>query len=367
MGNKSGDSNAIGRREFMIVCASLYGAATTSRVRADVVPIEDGSWTLVLLPDTQHYAEKYPHIYDAQTQWIADHAKSHNIKYVLHEGDITNNNTIEQWDNALRSMNRLNEAVPYAFAPGNHDYGPKGTCTDRNSFFNESKYFGPGSFYAKQPSVGAFFDPKLTSSSYHTFDAGGKKWLVLALDWAPRDEIVTWANEVVAAHPDHQVMLVTHAYMYYDDTRYDWAEKDKKQTWNPHAYGMAKLPGETVNDGQQLWDKLVSRHKNFRFAFNGHVLVDGTGLLSSEGQHGNVVHQMLANYQFKENGGNGDMRLLEFKPDGDTVAVRTYSPHLDRFDEAYDQQFTLKMNELLPSLGPAVNKYKAPVPSSSVQ
>ena len=98
------------------------------RVRADVVPIEDGSWTLVLLPDTQHYAEKYPHIYDAQTQWIADHAKSHNIKYVLHEGDITNNNIIEQWDNALRSMNRLNGTVPYAIAPGNHDYGPKGNA-----------------------------------------------------------------------------------------------------------------------------------------------------------------------------------------------------------------------------------------------
>jgi Calcineurin-like phosphoesterase len=358
MAKSEAERQALGRREFIGLCTSFCAAAVASRVRGDVAPIDAGSWTLVLLPDTQHYAETYPHIYDAQTQWIADHAKSHNIKYVLHEGDVTNQNLVEQWDNALRSMNRLNDAVPYAIAPGNHDYGPKGTCTDRNSFFNESKYFGPGSFYSKQPSIGAFFDPKLTSSSYHTFDAGGKKWLVLALDWAPRDEIVAWANNVVAAHPDHLAMLVTHAYLYYDDTRYNWASKDKEQTWNPHAYGMAKLPGESVNDGQQLWDKLVSRHKNFRFAFNGHVLVDGTGFLSSTGEHGNFVHQMLANYQFKKNGGNGDMRLLEFKSDGDTLAVRTYSPHLDRFDEEYDQQFAVKMSEPHPPLGPAVKKQR---------
>jgi hypothetical protein len=118
---------------------------------------------------------------------------------------------------------------------------------------------------------------------------------------------------------------------------------------------MAKLPGDTQNDGEQLWQKLVSRHKNFRFTFNGHVLVDGTGFLSSRGENGNVVHQMLANYQFKENGGNGDMRLLEFKPDGNTVEVRTYSPHLDRFDTAFDQQFTLKMSEPFVPAGPAVN------------
>jgi hypothetical protein len=345
----------VGRREFMIACASLCGAAAASRAFGEAAPIEDGSWTLVLLPDTQVYARKFPAIYDAQTQWIADHAKSHNIKYALHEGDITDNNVVEQWDNALRSMNRLNGTVPYAMAPGNHDYGPNGSAADRKSFFNEPKYFGPGSVYAKQPSLGGFFDASQTDSSYHTFEAGGNKWLVLALEWAPRDAVVDWANEVVKSHPDHLIMLVTHAYMYYDDTRYDWATKDKKQTWNPHAYAMAKLPGDTVNDGQQMWEKLVSRHKNFRFTFNGHVLVDGTGFLSSKGANGNVVHQILANYQFKENGGNGDMRLLEFKPDGDTVEVRTFSPHLNRYDESYDQQFTLRMSELRPSLGPPVN------------
>jgi hypothetical protein len=208
--------------------------------------------------------------------------------------------------------------------------------------FTEERYFGVGSPNSRQSSLGGLFASGSTTNSYHTFEANGRKWLVIGLEWAPRDEVVEWGNKIAAAHPDHAIMLVTHAYMYYDDTRYDWAAKGNKQTWNPHDYSVAKVSGETVNDGEELWKKLVSKHPNFRFVFNGHVLGDGTGRLVSKDQHGNTVHQILANYQFKEEGGQGDMRLLEFLADGKTVKVRTYSPVLDRYDTAADQQFTLE-------------------------
>ncbi len=324
---------------LMTSCFCAFGAA---HAFSQVKPIQPGSWTLVILPDTQVYSRAYPDHYKKQTQWIVDHANSHNIKYVLHEGDITDNNVSEQWDNALQAMNILGDKVPYAMIPGNHDYGPGGNSADRNTMFNEGKYFGVGSAYAKQPSIGGFFEEDKTDNSFHTFEAGDRKWLVIALEWAPRDEVVAWAQDVVAKHPDHLAMLVTHAYMYYDDTRYDWAEKSHNQTWNPHSYPLAKLPNQTINDGEELWQKLVSKYPSFRFAFNGHVLGDGTGRLSSVGEHGNTVHQLLANYQFKEEGGMGDMRVLEFLPDGKTVEVRTYSPVLDRYDTAEDQQFELQ-------------------------
>jgi hypothetical protein len=321
---------------------------------AAALPIDPGSWTLAVLPDTQDYTEfNFPH-FTNQTQWIADHTTSHNIKYVLHEGDVTEHNNPVQWNRGLNSMNLLNDVVPYAIAPGNHDYGPNGFSGDRSSMFNQPEYFGLGSYYANQPSVGGFFEDGKTDNSYHTFSAGGKDWLVLALEWGPRDDVVAWANQVVTDHSDHLAMLVTHAYMYYDETRYDWATKGPQQQWNPNSYPIANLPGGSVNDGEQLWDKLVSKHENFRFVFNGHVIGDGTGFLSSVGDHGNVVHQMLANYQFKAQGGSGDMRLLEFLPDGETVVVRTYSPSLDRYDTKYDQQFTLNLNELHEPLGPPI-------------
>lgn len=327
---------------FLFFFATAFLALLRSRCAAEAKPLEAGSWTLVILPDTEVYSRAYPQHYKAQTQWIADHTKSHSIKYVLHEGDITDNNLPEQWDNAVQAMKILDGKVPYAIVPGNHDYGPNGDAADRTTMFTEERYFGIGSPNSHQPSIGGFFEADSTENSYHAFDAGDREWLVIGLEWAPRDEVVEWANKVVAAHPDHSIMLLTHAYMYYDDTRYDWATKGNNQTWNPHSYGVAKVPRETVNDGEQLWQKLVSKYPNFRFTFNGHVLEDGTGRLVSKGVHGNTVHQILANYQFKEEGGRGDMRLLEFLADGKTVKVRTYSPVLDRYDTATDQQFTLE-------------------------
>jgi hypothetical protein len=312
---------------------------------AEVDPIAEGSWTLAVLPDTQIYAEAYPQHFDAQTRWLVENADSHNIRFVLHEGDVTNQNTPEHWDNARKSMALLDGKLPYAVAPGNHDYGPGGNAADRESCFNESKYFGPGSPYAIQPTLGGRFEGAKADNTWHTFDAGGQRWLVIALEFAPRNEVVAWADKVVADHPELPVILVTHAYMYSDDTIYDWAAKGAGQSWNPHAYGVAKQPGETVNDGQQLWDKLVSKHKNFRLVFNGHVLNDGTGYRSTAGAAGNPVHQMLANYQFKTEGGQGDLRLLEFKKDGDII-VRTYSPVLDRHDRAEDQEFTIRLDKL---------------------
>ena len=46
------------------------------------------SFTIVLLPDTQNYAEKYPETYIAQTLWIRERRKVDNIKFAIHLGDI---------------------------------------------------------------------------------------------------------------------------------------------------------------------------------------------------------------------------------------------------------------------------------------
>jgi hypothetical protein len=341
----------VGRLVAVITTVSTLNVGVDSPAIADPPPISPGSWTLAVLPDTQIYAQSYPQHFTAQTTWIRDNAEAFNIRYVLHEGDVVNNNNVAQWDNALASLNILNGTVPYAIAPGNHDYGPNGSASNRNSLFNDPSYFGQGTFYADQASIGGFYEAGRTDNSYHTFTAGGEQWLILALEFGPRDEVVDWANGIVGGHPEHQVMLVTHAYMYFDETIYDWAANGSSQSWNPHSYGVASLPGG-VNDGQELWDKLVSKHDTFRLTFNGHVLGDGTGFRSTLGDAGNVVHQMLANYQFKSEGGMADMRLLEFKPDGLTVEVRTWSPVLDRLDTGFDQQFTLKLDETHPPLIP---------------
>jgi hypothetical protein len=327
------------------VVASWLGASV---VFAAPLPITPGSWTLAVLPDTQNYAESYPATFNAQTRFLADYRNTLNLGFVLHEGDVTDDNLIPQWENASAAMQILDSAgVGYALAPGNHDLGPDGYTADRTSYMADCF---PVSRLAAQPTFGGVYpgvdnrEINSPQNNYSLYSAGGTDWVALALEFGPRNEVVDWADGVLKAHPDRQAMIVTHAYLYSDDTRYDWAAKGTAQEWNPYSYGIANQTGG-VNDGEDLWRKLKN-NPNVKFIFSGHVLNDGTGYLASVADHGNVVHQMLANYQFLPNGGQGYLRLLEFLPDNETVHVRTYSPVLDSYLTAPDQDFIISLNTM---------------------
>jgi len=310
-------------------------------------PFVPGSWTLVVLPDTQIYSESYPELFKDQTRWIVANKDRYNIKYVLHLGDIVNvpMATI-QWTNAKAAMSIMDGAVPYAFVTGNHDHGLTGVASDRSTIVNN--YF-PVSNYTSWPTFGGTMQSNRIENSYHLFSAGGVDWLILALEWGPRNGAVAWANQIVTNYPNRKVIMLTHAYTYFDDTRYDWAAKGAAQTWSPYSYGTASDPDGT-NDGEDLWRKLVKIHPNFVMVFNGHVLNDGLGRLSSTNDFGQVVHQMLVNYQMKALGGEAYLRLVEFLPDGKTVQVKAYSPLYGTYKTDGQNQFTLTLQP--PLFGP---------------
>lgn len=157
---------------------------------------------------------------------------------------------------------------------------------------------------------GAFEEGKM-DNVWYTFKAAGIKWLILCLEFGPRNNVLDWAGEVVKKHPHHKVIINTHAYMYSDDTR--MGEGDR---WLPQKYGLGKDTGENaVNNGEQMWDKLVSKYPNILFVFSGHVLNGGVGTLVSTGEQGNKVYQMLANFQDGVKGTNrgqtGFLRIVD--------------------------------------------------------
>ena len=293
-------------------------------------------FTLVLLPDTQVYAEKYPDIFYAQTKWIADNAEK--FSFVLHQGDITNRNAEAEWIVAARAMSALEGKIPYTVVVGNHDLGTRGTSDSRNAdLFNQ--YFPYGK-HSAMPGFGGALEAGKMEKTWYTFNAGGKKWLILSLEFAPRNKVLAWAEQVIKDHPNHKIILNTHAYMYSDDTRMAAAREHK---WLPDRYGLGKATGEeAANDGDQIWDKLLSLYPGVMLAFSGHVLNDGVGTLVSTGKNGNKVYQMLANYQMGPNGGNGFLRLVTIDRKNKRISVKTYSPHLDEFNTAADQQFVFE-------------------------
>lgn len=303
------------------------------------LPAKD-SFTLAILPDTQNYSEKYPELFVAQTEWIVANRDKRKIAAVLQLGDITNHNTEPEWKNAVAALSKLDGEVPTFLTLGNHDYSEKGSCKDRTTLFN--KYFDLAKV-RKTPNFGGVYDnePEQLENAYYTFEAGGQKFLVLCLEFGPRADVVRWANAVLAKHPEHATILNTHAYMYFDETRYDWAKYAAKQTWNPHAYAVAKATNDDVSDGEELWQKLIRNNPQVFLTLNGHVLNDGLGRLSSENARGKPVHQLLVNFQMKPKGGDGWLRLMEFSPSRKTISVVDYSPTREQQNHSTQNKFEL--------------------------
>jgi hypothetical protein len=295
-----------------------------------------GPFNIVLLPDTQIYSLRFPEVFLAQTQWIAEKADS--FVFVLHQGDITHNNTDEEWKNAINALFLMDNKVPYTFVAGNHDLGPKGAGSNRDSELMNQ--YLPYEKYSRMQGFGGAFEPGKMDNTWHTFKAGGYHWLILSLEFGPRNKVLEWANDVIASHPRHKVIINTHAYMYSDNTR---MSPIRGHNWVPQRYGVGKQTGEDeVNDGEMMWEKLISRHPNIMLVFSGHVLNSGVGKEISIGKHGNPVYQMLANYQMGTKGGNGFLRIIRIDTKQGNISVKTYSPYINEYNKDPEHQFVVE-------------------------
>ncbi|MEI7900893.1 MAG: metallophosphoesterase [bacterium] len=280
-------------------------------------------FAVIVLPDTQNYAARFPDTFTVQTAWIKEQKDARNIACVILEGDITDRCTEPEWKVADQAMSVLDGVAPCCMVMGNHDYEQcKPSKRDATQF---NRHFGSQRF-DKKPWYGGHYGEG-NENAYYLIPAGKTNLLVLCLEFGPRDEVLAWADKVVSGHKRHLAIVVTHSYTYSDDTRTGTGDK-----WNVHEYGCP-------NDGDEMWDTFVKNHENIVLVLSGHILNDGLGRLTSVGVKGNKVHQILANYQMKPNGGNGWLRIMTFLPAEKKIAVTTYSPLLKQYAEDADNQF----------------------------
>ena len=228
-------------------------------------------------------------------KWIANNAESKKIKQVIGVGDITHTDSASEWKIAHTAISQLNGIVPYTLVRGNHD--------NRKTFFDY--YFGgvapdTSSSYIDQTidcyeGYGVEYRARNTA---HVFSAGNLDYLIIALDFGAEDEVLEWANKVVEAHPDHTVIVTTHAYQSATGPRLNGLQADSPSVYNPGYITDYGYPADTVfNDGSDMWNKFLRKHKNISMVFSGHVI--NTKLVYEEaiGDHGNVVQQIMVNAQ----------------------------------------------------------------------
>jgi len=298
-----------------------------------------GDFTVVVLPDPQNYTQYYPQIFDSQTRWIAANAAAQNIQLVLEVGDTVNNaRDAAEWQNADHSFSILEQAnVPYAIAIGNHDYDSVPPTNRQASYLNQ--YFGPWRYSGKPYYGVSNFPAGSNENFYETFAWGNKAYLIIVLEYVPRNGAVAWAKSVLSANPDKEAIVVTHSYLYSDGTTVDQCD-------------TADMVGDA--NGASLWSELISQYPNISVVLSGHIANKSTARRSDVGINGNFVHQIFTNWQDSANGGNGYLRLMRFSPSTNTIEVKSYSPYTNTYLSDAANQFTLKWhNDGAPGTGTA--------------
>jgi 3',5'-cyclic AMP phosphodiesterase CpdA len=297
--------------------------------------------SIILLPDTQHYTDERANRFEAQTQWIVAQRDLLNIVMVLHEGDVVGHVTQAQaWQNGARCMALLDAAkIPYAVVPGNHDYEPE---SRDSSVFNG---WFPLSRFQAMPTFVSAYEAGMSDNTVHCFSAAGIEFMVLALEFGPRDAVLRWAGNIVAAHPQRRVIVLTHGYLnaYGERCNRTGAAMDH----NPHNYGMGNC-----NDGEEMWETFIKQHDNIDFVFCGHDGKpshnngDPAAHVVSVTPRGHTIHQMIANYQYCpwESPDDGALRILRFNSVEKRMFVRTYSPYHSAYKMDSRSHFDIPYN-----------------------
>ncbi|MEU6654611.1 LamG-like jellyroll fold domain-containing protein [Streptomyces sp. NPDC046900] len=296
-----------GRRSFLRATALLGAAATTgvalpataeaataSHRRPDS---ESRRFTLVVMPDTQYLFDGpsiNPAPIKASLRYILEHGEDENVVFLSHLGDLTQNGAAVEFDAASEAFGLLDRnGVGYSVLAGNHDI--RSSTDDQRGPTPYLDAFGPQRFKGKRTFGGSSPDGYNT---YHVFRAGGREWLVLALDWRLSAQGFAWAKDVIAQHPKTPVILTTHELVYGDDALSSY--------------------------GEQLWDQLIADHDQIFLTLNGHFWPAARA--TRKNAAGNDVHLHLTNYQNRYYGGAAMIRLYRFDLDRDTIDVETISP-----------------------------------------
>lgn len=291
------------------------------------------------ITDTQYLSQHGPGVFEAMTQWTANNAEHRKIAYSMHTGDLvqswltpgsSESRAREEFDAADEAMAILEKAVvPHGVLPGNHDnlWNAAGRLVPgahekNHALYNE--YFGPFR-YREQPWWGDSVTESDNSAHYDVIEVAGAKFLMLLLGYNPPEHVMSWAEEVLREHPDHNVVIGTHYYL--------------------DEFGELRMSGFGAvgsSSGQEIWNRLVVPFESVFLVLSGHVDGQTTVTDRQVGDSDRTVVELQSDYQnFSVDGRRetGFQRLLQFDIDGGSLAVTTHSPALDSFRvEDFDPQ-----------------------------
>ncbi len=349
---------------FMLCIGTLTASASSELwVYDGISDPTDYDYSFAIVGDTQklvcHYANKlvwergdqdeinYKYYYDVHEypandtfvkvyDYIVNNADGKNIVHVFGLGDITERASVWDWVQkgcpyapdeefsiAVEQFERMKDAgLDFSLVRGNHE-----------SWDSYNKYLGTGTESSALNYAGmvdeVYVHPNGTedyTNTIHYFSAGDLDYMVVTLDYGASDAVFNWASERIEANPYKNVIITTHAYMYRDGTTLD-ANDAAPPSCDTDNIVYDK---SNINNGDDMWNKLVSRHPNIVLAMSGHDPTDDIVMSQWEGVNGNVVTNMLIDPQgmdkyYFQDGCAGAVAMFYFSDGGKTVDVRYWS------------------------------------------
>ena len=376
-------------KTFHLICAATFAllSALPMTAASAAAPVER-TFNIAVIPDTQTYTnfrhqrnEGFPFdaakMMDQQFEYIAAHsaAKGGDIRFVAHVGDVWEHATLAtdpvhmargfkaapnpflaknfaptdkvgsvEIPLAEAAFDKIANLVPFGIAPGNHDYDAMwtdirfppydvvdpanhrslgvqhigGLRSFREAFGDRSRFFAKKPWYVASNDGGA--------DSAQIFEAGGYRFLHIALQFNAPASSLRWAASVLKRYRGLPTILSTHDFLT------PLGERGSDPAMDAH--------GIDPEDGspQMLWDRLIRRNDQIFLVLCGHQ--SGEARRRDKNAFGHDVDQLLSDYQDRRQAsidaglkpappiGDGWMRLLRFDMSGDapTLKVRTYSP-----------------------------------------
>ena len=380
------------RTTALAFCLLLAACATTGDQAAQ--------FTIAVIPDTQNYVD-YRHqrnagfALDGQSLFIEqmkDIAARRDVVFVAAVGDVWQHSSIDVDPvHAARGRGAIDNPYlgpsltptpltrsveipgalagyrilaasgkPFGVAPGNHDYDafwsiegfpPRtdrpaaelnslegdlgvihvgGLDNFRSVFGNQGEFFIRRDWYVDSFRGGA--------NSAQVFEAGGYRFLHIALEMSPDDNVLRWAAGVLRDHPNYPTIVTTHDYLNTRGERRAYPVID-----------LALADPKHHNSAAVLWEKFISAWDQIFLVLCGHH--HGQSLRVDSNRYGNPVYQILADYQGRGQAGidagqpvpegrsnpvglgDGWYRLMHFDLRGSTpeIRVETWSSHYHRF------------------------------------
>ena len=292
---------------------------------------EDYDYSFAVVGDTQFMmwqdAVNNTNYTDYIYNWIVDNYDAKKMKYVFGLGDIIDNGKLSdgttssastEWAHAKELITSTLGAnnIPYSLIGGNHDFMRPWDTGFQSTFGSETTL---------TKNITGYYVEGEVYNYYMNFEVEGTPYMLLALEYGANDDILAWANEVIAENRHRRVIITTHGYMNYDGTTLDGDDNAA-----PKPTGTDNENYLKYNNGDEMWDEMVKLHPNVIMVLSGHIDYNNIVMREDEGNYGNSVHQFLIDpqamdktYSYK----TGMVAMFYFRNGGKDVSVEYVSTY----------------------------------------